>query len=124
MPLARNQAITIRRSFELEIESVNRRVYDTLNNGVYKAGFATSQTAYEEAVEPLFKTLDWLELRLASARYLVGNRLTEGTFACSSHSYASTRSTTGTLSATCGVSSIIPIYGPTRAISFRRWELT
>ena len=60
MPLARNQAITIRRSFELEIESVNTRVYDTLNNGVYKAGFATSQTAYEEAVAPLFETLDWL----------------------------------------------------------------
>jgi len=50
----------------LEIESVNTRVYDTLNNGVYKAGFATSQTAYEEAVAPLFETLtglnrDWLQ---------------------------------------------------------------
>ena len=61
----------------LEIESVNTRVYDTLNNGVYKAGFATSQTAYEEAVAPLFETFDWLESRLASARYLVDNRLTE-----------------------------------------------
>ena len=61
----------------LEIESVNSRVYDTLNNGVYKAGFATSQTAYEEAIAPLFETLDWLESRLAKARYLVGNRLTE-----------------------------------------------
>jgi glutathionyl-hydroquinone reductase len=60
-----------------EIESVNTRVYDTLNNGVYKAGFATSQMAYEEAIAPLFETLDWLESRLASARYLVGNRLTE-----------------------------------------------
>lgn len=61
----------------LEIETVNTRVYDTLNNGVYKAGFATSQTAYEETVEPLFETLDWLESRLAPARYLVGNTLTE-----------------------------------------------
>jgi Glutathione S-transferase, C-terminal domain len=61
----------------LEIEGVNTRVYDTLNNGVYKAGFATSQTAYEEAIAPLFETLDWLESRLESARYLVGNRLTE-----------------------------------------------
>ena len=61
----------------ITIESVNTRVYDTLNNGVYKAGFATSQTAYEEAIAPLFETLDWLESRLASARYLVGNRLTE-----------------------------------------------
>jgi glutathionyl-hydroquinone reductase len=48
-----------------------------LNNGVYKAGFATSQMAYEEAMAPLFETLDWLESRLSSARYLVGNRLTE-----------------------------------------------
>ncbi len=44
-----------------EIDAVNARVYDTLNNGVYKAGFATTQAAYEEAVLPLFDTLDWLE---------------------------------------------------------------
>jgi glutathionyl-hydroquinone reductase len=61
----------------LEIESVNTRLYDTLNNGVYKAGFTTSQMAYEEAIAPLFETLDWLESLLSSARYLVGNRLTE-----------------------------------------------
>lgn len=60
-----------------EIDTVNARVYDTVNNGVYKAGFATSQAAYEEAVWPLFETLDWLEARLATQRYLVGNRLTE-----------------------------------------------
>jgi putative glutathione S-transferase len=60
-----------------EIDAVNARVYDTVNNGVYKAGFATTQQAYEEAVEPLFETLDWLDERLGRSRYLVGNRLTE-----------------------------------------------
>jgi putative glutathione S-transferase len=60
-----------------EIDVINARVYDTVNNGVYKAGFATSQQAYEEAVGPLFETLDWLEEILGRQRYLVGARLTE-----------------------------------------------
>jgi glutathionyl-hydroquinone reductase len=60
-----------------EIDAVNARVYDTLNNGVYKAGFATTQTAYEEAFGPLFATLDWLEGRLTTERYLLGAALTE-----------------------------------------------
>jgi len=60
-----------------EIDAINARIYDTLNNGVYKAGFATSQAVYEEAVEPLFDTLDWLEKLLATRRYLTGNQLTE-----------------------------------------------
>ena len=60
-----------------EIDEVNSRVYDTLNNGVYKAGFAGSQEAYDEAVVPLFETLDWLEGKLSRSRYLVGDRLTE-----------------------------------------------
>ena len=60
-----------------EIDAVNARVYDTLNNGVYKAGFATTQDAYEEAVRPLFDTLDWLEERLSTRRFLVGPALTE-----------------------------------------------
>ncbi len=60
-----------------EIDDVNQRVYDTVNNGVYKAGFATTQSAYEEAVGPLFDSLDWLEERLSRQRYLVGDRLTE-----------------------------------------------
>jgi len=60
-----------------EIDAINRRVYDTLNNGVYKAGFATTQYAYEEAVVPLFETLDWLEERLSGPGFLVGDRLTE-----------------------------------------------
>jgi len=59
------------------IEPVNDRIYDTLNNGVYKSGFATTQAAYDEAVGPLFDTLDWLENRLGQHRWLMGDRLTE-----------------------------------------------
>lgn len=59
-----------------EIDAVNERIYDTLNNGVYKAGFATTQEAYLTALDPLFDTLDWLEQRLAGQRYLVGNQST------------------------------------------------
>lgn len=60
-----------------EIDTFNERIYDTLNNGVYKAGFASTQDAYEEAMGPLFATLDWLELHLAEHRYLCGDTLTE-----------------------------------------------
>ena len=60
-----------------EIERINQRVYDRVNNGVYKAGFATSQRAYDAAVGPLFDTLDWLEHRLSRQRYLAGDRVTE-----------------------------------------------
>ena len=60
-----------------EIDAVNARVYDTVNNGVYKSGFATRQEAYEEAVDALFDSLDWLEERLSRQRYLAGERLTE-----------------------------------------------
>ena len=60
-----------------EIEGVNARIYDTVNNGVYKAGFATTQEAYDEAVSELFDSLDWLEARLADNRYLMGDRITE-----------------------------------------------
>ena len=59
------------------IAPINERIYDTFNNGVYKAGFATTQEAYDEAVGPLFDTLDWLENRLSTHRYLMGARLTE-----------------------------------------------
>ncbi|MGR3471807.1 MAG: glutathione S-transferase family protein [Paracoccus sp. (in: a-proteobacteria)] len=59
------------------IEEVNARVYYTVNNGVYKAGFATSQEAYDKAVVPLFDSLDWIEGPLAQDRYLTGDRLTE-----------------------------------------------
>ena len=60
-----------------EIDEINARVYTTVNNGVYKAGFATTQEAYEEAVEPLFESLDWLDGRLSTQRYLLGDRITE-----------------------------------------------
>ena len=60
-----------------QIDAINARVYDTVNNGVYKAGFATTQAAYEEAVVPLFESLDWLDARLGQRRYLCGDRLTE-----------------------------------------------
>jgi len=59
------------------IDHFNALIYDNVNNGVYKAGFATTQAAYEEAVRPLFSTLDALETRLASHRYICGDRLTE-----------------------------------------------
>ena len=60
-----------------EIDALNARIYETVNDGVYKAGFATSQAAYEDAVAKLFETLDWLEARLARQRYLCGNGVTE-----------------------------------------------
>ncbi len=60
-----------------DIEEVNTRIYDTFNNGVYRSGFATTQSAYDEAVGALFDTLDWLEARLADNRYLMGDRVTE-----------------------------------------------
>jgi putative glutathione S-transferase len=60
-----------------EIEAVNARVYDGLNNGVYRAGFASTQAAYEEAAEEVFATLDWLEARLGERRWLLGDRMTE-----------------------------------------------
>lgn len=60
-----------------DIDTINTRIYDTVNNGVYKAGFATTQEAYEAGVMPLFETLDWLDERLSTQRYLFGERLTE-----------------------------------------------
>ena len=56
-----------------DIDAVNQRVYDTVNNGVYKAGFATTQAAYEAAVGPLFDTLDWLEDRLSQITLFCGD---------------------------------------------------
>ena len=60
-----------------EIDALNAHIYETVNNGVYKAGFATSQAAYEEAIRPLFETLQWLEERLSGQRFLCGDRQTE-----------------------------------------------
>ena len=60
-----------------EIDKVNELVYANVNNGVYRAGFALTQAAYEEAFGKLFAALDQLEARLSKSRYLVGNRVTE-----------------------------------------------
>jgi putative glutathione S-transferase len=60
-----------------EIDELNAIVYETVNNGVYKAGFATTQDAYEQSVVRLFETLDMLDERLGNGRYLFGDRLTE-----------------------------------------------
>jgi putative glutathione S-transferase len=60
-----------------EIDRINALVYPAVNNGVYRAGFATTQAAYEEAFRDLFAALDSLEERLAGQRYLVGERITE-----------------------------------------------
>ncbi len=60
-----------------EIDRINEPIYHSVNNGVYRAGFATNQSAYESAVTELFGTLDWLEDRLSTQRYLLGPTLTE-----------------------------------------------
>ncbi|HEY8521518.1 MAG TPA: glutathione S-transferase family protein [Gammaproteobacteria bacterium] len=60
-----------------EIDALNERIYETLNNGVYRAGFAQTQEAYEEAFDQVFETLDWLDARLADRRYLCGDVQTE-----------------------------------------------
>ena len=64
-------------ALRVEIDAVNERVYDTVNNGVYRAGFATTQEAYEDAFDALFATLNDLETRLGRSRYLVGQSQTE-----------------------------------------------
>jgi len=60
-----------------DIDEINAFVYDNINNGVYKCGFATTQPAYEDAFDNLFAALDQLEDRLSKQRYLVGNQITE-----------------------------------------------
>jgi len=60
-----------------EIDAVNELVYENINNGVYRTGFATSQAAYEEAFDALFDALDQVEARLSVQRYLCGERITE-----------------------------------------------
>ncbi|BBM87539.1 glutathione S-transferase family protein [Candidatus Uabimicrobium amorphum] len=75
-PFADNSVDYYPEDIREEIEEVNTFVYKNINNGVYKAGFATSQQAYEEAYDNLFKTLDELEERLGKNRYLLGDRMT------------------------------------------------
>ncbi|EAT11415.1 glutathione S-transferase family protein [Bermanella marisrubri] len=64
-------------TLQSEIDAVNERIYHTVNNGVYKAGFATTQDAYKEAFNELFDSLDWIEQRLSEHRYMVGDQITE-----------------------------------------------
>lgn len=64
-------------SLRNEIDEINDLVYENVNNGVYRAGFATTQLAYDRAFDRLFNALDELEQRLSSQRYLVGNQITE-----------------------------------------------
>ncbi|MGB3832076.1 MAG: glutathione S-transferase family protein [Mesorhizobium sp.] len=65
------------RALRAEIDALNETIYPTVNNGVYRAGFATTQEAYEEAFRELFSALDGLEERLSRQRYLTGGRVTE-----------------------------------------------
>jgi putative glutathione S-transferase len=65
------------RELSEEIETLNGRVYETVNNGVYRAGFARSQEAYEQAFAELFESLEWLEELLGRRRYLAGAQITE-----------------------------------------------
>ncbi len=60
-----------------EIDALNERIYDSINNGVYRAGFARRQKAYEVAFRALFDSFDWLEELLGRRRYLAGDRITE-----------------------------------------------
>jgi putative glutathione S-transferase len=64
-------------SLQADIDAINEAIYNSVNNGVYLAGFATTQEAYETAFQALFETLDMLEQRLQKQRFLVGDRLTE-----------------------------------------------
>ena len=75
--LAQNPVDLYPEPLRAEIDALNAKIYDAVNNGVYKCGFATSQAAYDEAFDALFATLDELEARLSRNRYLMGGQLTE-----------------------------------------------
>jgi len=75
--LSGNQDDYYPEALRAEIDAVNEKIYHRINNGVYLAGFATSQAAYVKAYHELFATLDWLEQRLQGQRYLVGDTITE-----------------------------------------------
>ena len=72
----RRSATTTPSTLRAEMDALNERVYETVNDGVYRTGFATSQEAYEESVFPIFETLDMLDERLADRRYLFGDEQT------------------------------------------------
>ena len=75
--LTSNQIDLYPEDLRTDIDELNTYIHDAVNNGVYRAGFATSQLAYENAVGNLFKALDELEMRLATQRYLFGDRIVE-----------------------------------------------
>ncbi|MBF0845198.1 glutathione S-transferase C-terminal domain-containing protein, partial [Streptococcus danieliae] len=75
--LTGNQEDYYPENLQAEIDAMNDFVYPNINNGVYKAGFSTSQSVYEEEVKQVFAALDQLEVHLENQDYLVGNRLTE-----------------------------------------------
>jgi glutathionyl-hydroquinone reductase len=75
--ITRNRADYYPEPLRPEIDALNDRIYNTVNNGVYRAGFAKKQGAYDTAVGELFETLDWLDERLAGRRFLTGDRPTE-----------------------------------------------
>lgn len=75
--LADNRIDLYPKSLRVEIDAVNTRMYDHFNNGVYRAGFATTQTAYSRAVTDVFASLDYIEQKLEGRKYLVGDQLTE-----------------------------------------------
>jgi putative glutathione S-transferase len=102
-----------------EIDELNAIIYDTLNNGVYKCGFAKTQAAYEAAFDPLFETLDRLENAWragATSSAPARRRLIGG---CSPRWFVSMLFTIATSNATCAASLTIPIYGATRATCTR-----
>ncbi len=72
-----NQMDLYPESLRAEIDAINGPIYDNVNNGVYRCGFARSQQAYNQAFDALFDTLDDLEERLSKQRYLVGDQITE-----------------------------------------------
>ena len=72
-----NQLDLYPESLRTEIDAINEPIYDNVNNGVYRCGFARTQEAYNQAFDQLFNTLDELEQRLSKQRYLVGNQITE-----------------------------------------------
>ena len=102
-------------NYRKEIDAINSRIYDSLNNGVYRSGFAQTQQAYEKAVIPLFETLDWLEDILSKQRYLIGDFITEADWRLFPPCSVSTWSITVISNAIYGDLSTIRICGPIHA---------
>jgi putative glutathione S-transferase len=103
-----------------EIEEISAGVYEDVNNGVYRCGFASTQAAYEESYNKLFARLDQLSERLATRRYLPGTRSPRRTCGCGPRWSGSTRSTTATSSATGTRSPRCRCCGRTRGTCTRR----